>query len=40
MSFSAATPCGAVTASQNAPMPPSSEVAVTAAIGSSTMMLR
>ena len=40
VSFRAATAWGAVTASQKAPMPPSSEVAATAAIGSSTMMLR
>src|SRR3954453_10818088 len=39
VSFSAATACGAVTASQKAPSPPSSERATTAASGIRTMTL-
>ncbi len=40
VSFSAATACGSVTASQKAPSPPSSERSVSAASGIRTTMLR
>jgi hypothetical protein len=40
VNLSAATACGCVTCSQNAPSPPSNDFAVTAASGSRTMTLR